>query len=224
VSPTGATLNAQVNPGNGATGVIFEYGFGGGFEATREIGEPVPGDGVPHSVSVTLSALTPGTTYSFRSVASNFAGPTVGETVSFSTPDAPAVGAESVTAVTATTANVGASVKAGFDPTSYRFEYGTSPGYGSVAGTGGLSGSDDDEHGVTTALSNLTPGTSYHFRVTASNGFGTTAGQDQTFTTPTVPKSTLEPPKCPKRHVRRHGKCVPMKKHKRPKQGSHKHG
>ena len=64
------------------------------------------------------------------------------------------------------------------------------------------------------AISGLTPGTTYHFRVVASNGVGTTAGPDQTFKTDAaaVPPPQPSPPvKCKKGTVKRHGKCVKKK-------------
>jgi hypothetical protein len=66
--------------------------------------------------------------------------------------------------------------------TTYSFQYGTTSRYGAVtraasAGTGNRS------QGVSASLSGLTPGTTYHYRVVATNAEGTTVGSDHAFTT-----------------------------------------
>ncbi len=58
------------------------------------------------------------------------------------------------------------------------FEYGTSPSYGSSAP---CTGSESSESAT---VSSLTPGTTYHFRIVATNGSGPAYGNDETFTTP----------------------------------------
>ena len=67
-------------------------------------------------------------------------------------------------------------------PTRYRFEYGPTTAYGS-------STADSDAGSVLTDVSSsanvagLEPGTTYHYRVVASNAGGVVRGADQTFTT-----------------------------------------
>jgi DNA-binding beta-propeller fold protein YncE len=66
--------------------------------------------------------------------------------------------------------------------TTYRFDYGLDTNYGASTpdtDTGG--GSADVPAGAT--LTGLTPGTTYHFRVVASNSQGSITGADETFTT-----------------------------------------
>ncbi len=68
--------------------------------------------------------------------------------------------------------------------TSYLFEYGTSTAYGlswpSIpVAMGALEGSQP----VVVNVPNLLPSTTYHYRLVATNGGGTTYGEDQTFTT-----------------------------------------
>jgi uncharacterized repeat protein (TIGR01451 family)/CSLREA domain-containing protein len=68
------------------------------------------------------------------------------------------------------------------EKTTYTFQYGTSKHYGKTtkartiaAGVG--------QHGITVKLTGLKAGTTYHFRLTASNAAGTGHGQDVTFKT-----------------------------------------
>jgi hypothetical protein len=86
-----------------------------------------------------------------------------------------------------------------------RLEWGTSASYGNITPCGALPGSGSSDAAVSAALSGLAPSTTYHFRVEATNGVGTTFGNDQTFTTEAAsappaggskppPPSGIEPP------------------------------
>ena len=69
-----------------------------------------------------------------------------------------------------------------------RFEFGTGPEYGAVAPCEPASlGSGDFNVPVSAAIDALEPGTTYHFRLTASSVNGATQGHDLTFTTPGGP-------------------------------------
>jgi hypothetical protein len=69
----------------------------------------------------------------------------------------------------------------GFD-THYYFQYGTSTSYGSATGEGDA-GSGTSGVGKSNTVT-LSPGTTYHYRIVASNAGGTTDGSDELFTTP----------------------------------------
>src|ERR1019366_7729558 len=72
--------------------------------------------------------------------------------------------------------------------TTYHFEYGTSTAYGSKApATEASAGSASPPQPVSVPLTGLLAGTTYHYRLTATNASGTTAGTDQAFTTTTAP-------------------------------------
>ena len=53
-----------------------------------------------------------------------------------------------------------------------------------VFGAGALMRTDDDLYNVNTDIGQLTPGTTYHYRLVATNGAGTAYGADQTYTLP----------------------------------------
>ena len=70
--------------------------------------------------------------------------------------------------------------------TTYYFEYGPTTAYGTqTAPTSAGSGSTPQA--VSAPISGLTPQSTYHFRVVATNASGTTTGADQTFTTDAAP-------------------------------------
>jgi hypothetical protein len=108
----------------------------------------------------------------------------------FAPPIAPSVGKELSAEVGATEVKLGALVNPGGIPTSYRFEYGTSTAYGrSTPLPEGSVGEGFSLRAVWAASSGLAPGTTYHYRVVATNELGTVTGPDQTFTTLTVEQS-----------------------------------
>src|SRR5581483_7451249 len=66
--------------------------------------------------------------------------------------------------------------------TDARFEYGTTTAYGSQTSVEAL-GSGTTQLAVTAPLGGLQAGTTYHFRIVATNAADTANGADRTFTT-----------------------------------------
>ena len=99
----------------------------------------------------------------------------------------PRVDSESARGVGSGSASLGAEVNPGGYDTHYHFEYGRetcSAGGCLEAPVGGADlGSGQADLVASVALSGLQPETTYHYRVLATNAFGTVAGPDQTFTT-----------------------------------------
>lgn len=80
-----AVLHASVNPGGRQTGVLFEWGNTPSYGTTNIVADIGSGS-VPVPVSVTIIGLSSLTNYHYRAVATNTAGVTLGNDVSFSTP------------------------------------------------------------------------------------------------------------------------------------------
>jgi PKD repeat protein len=78
--------------------------------------------------------------------------------------------------------------------TKCTFEYGTTTLYGSSAPCTSLPGAGSAPVAVWAALSGLSASTLYHFRIIATNTFGSREGGDQTFATATVVPLVLTPP------------------------------
>jgi len=182
VEQTTATLNATVNPNGGnVTECKFEYGETGSYGKTASCAS-LPGSGTtPVAVSAAISGLAANTTYHFKVVATNTGGTNTGSDETLKTlHNAPMVVTEAASSVTQTTATLSATVNPeGLATLECKFEWGTTLAYGNVApcnpnlGSGAVLGS----------LSGLTPGTPYHFRISASNAGGTSKGSDQKFET-----------------------------------------
>jgi hypothetical protein len=79
-------------------------------------------------------------------------------------------------------------------PTTYGFEIGLAAGsYGPPTGLGSV-GAGASEAEVALALTGLKPGTTYHYRITATNGDGTSYGTDRSFTTSVFAIAFVTPP------------------------------
>jgi hypothetical protein len=97
----------------------------------------------------------------------------------------PSVSTGGASAVQMSQATVNASVDPRGFETSYRFEYGTTTGYGSTTASSSAGFNAGAVPGSAT-ITGLQPGTTYHYRVVASNAGGVNSGADQTFRTKEV--------------------------------------
>jgi phosphodiesterase/alkaline phosphatase D-like protein len=182
VTSDSAILNATLDTRGQATTYVFEYG------TTTAYGDQVPlspvdaGAGGP--VSVALDGLAPGATIHYRLVATNADGTTAGGDSSFTTLDPPRVTTGATGAVTSSEATLTGTVDARGKATTFKFEYGTSTAYGSQVT--GAAGSAVGAVSVGTQLTGLTADTVYHYRLTATNADGTSAGEDRTLRTGTT--------------------------------------
>jgi hypothetical protein len=199
VSQFAATLNATLQTGEALVNYHFEYGTSAAYGQVEPIPDeiaPITGETVP--VSQPVNGLQAGTTYHYRLVASSPGGTEVkGPDGTFTTLPVPA---PSVETGGASGVGVGAATLGGtIDPhgwdTSYSFEYGTSAAYGSSWPTVEVElGALEGPQPVIVNLPNLLPSTTYHYRLVATNGGGTSDGPDMTFTTGEYPAQVIQEP------------------------------
>ena len=90
------------------------------------------------------------------------------------------------TAVSSSSATVTGSVEPGGEETTWHVEYGTSTSYGAKTASTSA-GAGTAAVTVSAALSGLRAGTTYHYRVVATNDAGTSHGGDGIFTTLSPP-------------------------------------
>lgn len=191
VGPNGATLNGTVNANGSATTVTFEYGPDTAYGQTRTADQNPLSGTTDTAVSVTLEELTPATTLHFRVVAVNVTGPTYGDDLSFTTAAAaPTAVTLAPSGVTATAATLNGTVNAQNSATTVTFEYGATIAYGTTvtAAESPVSGLLNTD--VSAAISGLTGGSTYHYRVVGQNAGGTGNGEDQTFVAGLAPTVT----------------------------------
>lgn len=118
--------------------------------------------------------------------------------------NAPSATTGAVSGISQTGATVGGTVNPnGNTVTDCHVDYGTTASYGSQAPCASSPGSGTSAMAVSATLSGLSAGTTYHYRVVATNGGGTADGADATFktqsatVTPPPPTCATDPSLCP---------------------------
>jgi hypothetical protein len=188
VASTTATLNGSVNPkGVETKSCTFEYGTSLPSGKTAAC-VPSPGKGeAPVAVSAKVTGLTASTAYKYKVIDENTESTKAeGAEMGFTTtgaPQAPSVEELTPSPVAQTTATLKANVNPHGEATTCQFEYGTSTSYGTTVACPASPGSGNANVEESLPVTGLTPGTTYHYRVTAKNGTGTTPGADKEFKT-----------------------------------------
>jgi hypothetical protein len=194
VTGNSAQGNGIVNPNGKKARYMFQLRRPGARRFLRATPWTVITKGQTNvAVSGELTGLEPNTTYEYRVVAMRGTVRRVGAITTFTTtPPVPSAVTGSATDVTSTSATLSGTVSPnGSEPAVAYFEYGTTTAYGSVTTTVSVDAADTQ---VTRAISGLTPGTEYHFRIVASNSVGVTFGEDGSFVTPANPASVVTLP------------------------------
>jgi hypothetical protein len=195
-----ATLKATVNPlGHGITDCHFQYTdaadfAANGFSNATSLGcTSTPSGSAPVQITKQLPGLTPGATYDYRIVVAGYGGTAEGSAQAFTMlpPLAPGVTTGAATEITKTAATLGGTVNAHGGPISdCHFEYTTNAdfeasGFAKATSVNCLTkpnGTSDVS--VSAKVASLAVGTSYRFRLLATNNSGPTQGLDQPFATP----------------------------------------
>lgn len=185
-------VHGTLDPAGSQTRYYFEYGNSVAYGSYA----PVPPPGVDagsdpgvQEVSAVLTGLETGVTYNFRLVAENEHGKTTGPNVTVVTNEEP----ELLSAVASDINTDGATLRALINPnalaTQYQFEFGEEDcSLGGCEPTAPASiGNGKVPVTASRRFEGLAPGTTYHFRVKATNSRGTVVGEDQTFTTFAAP-------------------------------------
>ncbi|HWE08063.1 MAG TPA: hypothetical protein VG325_01835 [Solirubrobacteraceae bacterium] len=102
----------------------------------------------------------------------------------------PTVTTGTATKVSTTTAVLTGHVIPNGDATDYVFSYGPTTAYGATT-PGRRAGAGTKSVAVTQRVTGLTPGTVYHYRLSALNRSGTATGADRTFTTAGHPPAAV---------------------------------
>ena len=183
-------LNGQVNPNGSTVGECeFEYGpttaYGQAAACT-----PAPGGGqAPVAVSAALGGFAAGSTLHYRVVASNASGTShSGNATVTLLPPLPVVITRAPSAITQTSATLNASVDTGGAAlTACAFEFNSSE---ASVPCDSNPAAREGPVAVSGAVKGLTPGTTFRYRILASNRSGTSYGEIEEF-------ASLAPPPVP---------------------------
>jgi hypothetical protein len=202
VALTSAHVTGTVDAGDAAatasTSAHFEYYTNDASTPTSLPDLTLPAAG-PNAVVADLTGLRPNTTYHVQLKAQRNDDPltdpaitaptplahTFSRVVTFTTPTSgPGITEPAATDVGSGTATLPGTVDPFGLQTSYHFEYGATDAYGSRSpATDAVLGALTAPQPVRTVLAGLSPGTTYHYRLVATNGAGTTFGPDRQLTT-----------------------------------------
>ena len=191
ITTSGATLKGLVNGGD-QTGYYFEYG------TTISYGNVTTAASVPsgtndYSVSAAINGLSVETVYHFRVVATNYLGTNFGSDLTFLTLSVPAtVTTQPATGLSNTVAQLNGTINPNGTLTTYYFQYGATTNYGTTTTPTSLSVASTNIT-VSEAITGLSPGSVYHFRLVATNNAGIVFGLDKVFTPTTAPTATTQP-------------------------------
>ena len=181
ITQTTVTLDAQINPEYQKTQYEFEYAANTESKLFEHEGIKVAGGELPagsiatgfeHSASASVTGLTPNTLYYYRVVAKNATGQAeqIPAVQSFTTSSVPIAATGGAQSVTATTATLPGTVTPDGLPTTYYVEYGQTTRYGEQAPFPvGEAGAGASPVGVVVPVGRLEPGTTYHYRIVATN-------------------------------------------------------
>ena len=183
VASFSATLNGSLDPHGLTATVYFQYGTTTSYGLTTAIQSRT--GNTYQNVAANISGLSANTVYHFRIVATNSAGTRFGGDRRFTTLSAtgpPVVTTNPATNVVSSSATLNGSLDPHGLTTNVHFQYGTTTSYGST--TANQSKTGNTYQNVTANVASLSTGTTYHFRMVATNSAGTRYGGDRTFTTP----------------------------------------
>jgi len=201
LTATGAHLSANVATGGKPTTARIEYCLASDpCEVNLTSEDPSPWHRLPeHSGLATpepgqdtiaddLSGLAPNTKYLLRTFAVNEGNGVENRSATTTLATAvppPLVTTAAATDLSDTSAQLIGSVDNTFgDQTTFHFEYGLTTSYGSrVPAAEGVAGSLRTPRTFSRVVKGLQSGTTYHFRLVATNSGGSAAGADRTFTT-----------------------------------------
>lgn len=207
VTGTGATLNGTVNAnGQSTSNVYFEISTSSSFASDTATVTSTPStvSGTSNtSISGSATSLIFQTTYYVRAYATNATGTTTSLAYSFTTPAAPFVTTSAVSDTSTTGATLNGAVVGNGDTggtsTTVVFQYSLNSDMSSSTevdptSDGTIAGGTTTSTNVAKALTGLQTGSTYYYRLKATNNYGTNFGSTLSFTLKGAPTVTSSAP------------------------------
>jgi hypothetical protein len=186
------TVVGSVNPNGIVADAFLEYGLTASYGSQTGAVPVGYGKSPVSTAPITFGGLSPATDYHVRLVARNpFVQATFSDAV-FSTNGPPAV----VSLVSApqtggNAARPGGTVNSRGLPTTANYEYGATAAYGMQTPAVSTGTTLPTATPFTQVIAGLSPNTTYHYRLVATNGAGSAIGADATFTTASAQPPTV---------------------------------
>jgi hypothetical protein len=187
----GATLNGTINPNNATVTSGFDYGPTVSY-GTSVAGVPATVSGITlTAVSAAVTGLVPNVANHFRAKGTSGGVIIYGSDMTVTPPCPPTVVTTAATLITSSGATLNGTVNPNNLSSTVSFDYGLTTAYGTnIAGVPSpVTGNTATV--VTVAITGLTPGVTYHYRVNGTNTIGTSNGNDMTFTTLPAPPTVV---------------------------------
>ncbi len=188
-----ATITGSTNPAGSTVYTYFDWGTTDSYGNSVVASPSVASGSSTTPIQTGLTGLDYGTTYHYRARVIRTDGMTgYGADSIFTTlPLAPSVITTAATDITAYSASLNGTVNPNGGITGVNIEWGLTTAYGTTisATPGTINGFTPIN--VTGAITDLTPYTTYHFRVVATNTSGTIYGNDMEFSTSAIPASVI---------------------------------
>ncbi|MFH0889109.1 MAG: hypothetical protein V1871_07885 [Planctomycetota bacterium] len=178
-----ARLYGSVIPNGIATSAYFQYGLTTSYTVTTTSLAVGSGTNIV-LINTDIGGLTENTQYNFRIVATSFAGITYGTNRTFTTtaPPVPTCVTKPATNITTNSATLNGTVNPNGISTNAFFNHGSTTSYENTTTSQSI-GSGAISLTVSANISGLTSNSVYNFRVSGTNSFGTTYGDNLTLTT-----------------------------------------
>jgi hypothetical protein len=190
VGKTSVVLDGVINGDGKPAKYHFEWGTTEAYGSNTTSTAAGPGE---EKIKAALTGLTAGVSYHFRLVTENENGTNVGRDREFETlPAVEGLSTGPVTSLKPTEATLTGTLTPNGTDAHYLFEWGTSTSYGEKTSSVDA-GSGKEPVAAKAELTALAPNTTYHYRLLGTNSFGTTSGEDKSFTTSGPPRITSQP-------------------------------
>ena len=175
--------------GGEVTSCEFQYGTDTSYGESAPCEPAAPYTSDQALVTADLKDVLDGeTTYHYRIVAADANGTAKGPDMTITPHNVKALTTGPASEITNDSVKVSGTFEGNGEDTTYYFEFGRTIGYGHKTPLpAGDAGEPIGPTTIETHLSGLTAGSTYHYRVVAANGLGTSRGHDETFTTYDLP-------------------------------------